>query len=97
MHMSEESNLPEYLTEGDGYIDIALRSPITVDGAKVQRLRMREPEVRDQEAAQRESGDNSLFELKYFANLMEIPMESLRGMKMRDYKRVQVAYERFTD
>lgn len=87
----------EYLSEGEGHIDIALAKPATVSGAKVATLRMREPAVRDLETAQSYSGSDASKEVQLFANLLEIGADDVRGLSLRNYKRVQEAYGRFSD
>lgn len=95
--MNQKNDQP-YLTEVDGAIDIALAKPISVDGASVSKLRLREPTVADMENAQRATGeDAAALEVTLFSNLLEISVADVRAMKIREYNRVRAAYSRFTD
>lgn len=88
----------DYLKEFDGGVEITLAKPVTIDGAERKSLRMREPTVRDMEDAQKAAGDNAAAnEIQLFANLMEVSADDVRALTMRNYKRVQGAYEAFTD
>lgn len=91
--MTEKS----YLKEGDGFVEITLAKPADVAGAKVSVLKMREPSVRDLEAAQSYTGSEASKEVQLFANLMEIGADDVRALTLRNYKRVQEAYAGFAD
>lgn len=88
---------PEWLTIGAGYADVALSRPLSVSGAQVQVLRLREPTVRDQEAASEASGSDASREIQTFANLCEIAPDEIRSLSLRDYKRLQTAFVGFID
>lgn len=82
----------------DGSVDVTLRKPLTIDGASVNTLRMREPLVEDQLAAQEASGgDNAKMELTLMANLCMLAPADLKKLTMRDYKKVQAAFAAFLD
>jgi hypothetical protein len=85
------------LTPGDGFVDVKLSRPVEVAGVKTDTLRMREPTVRDQEAAGAIQGSDATREITTLANLCEISPDDVRGMSMRDYKRLQSAYVSFID
>lgn len=87
----------DYLKEGDGFVEITLAKPADVAGAKLSKLTMREPSVRDLEAAQSYTGSEAAKEVQLFANLLEIGVDDVRALKLRNYKRVQEAYASFTD
>ncbi|HKY46155.1 MAG TPA: phage tail assembly protein [Pyrinomonadaceae bacterium] len=87
----------DYLKEGDGYVDITLAKPATIAGAKVSSIRMREPTVSDLEAGQKNAGNDAAREITIFANLCEVSPEDLRGLVLRNYARLQAAYQLFTD
>ncbi len=87
----------DYLKESDGHIVITLARPAVANGATVSTLNMREPTVRDLEAAQSYSGNDASKEIQLFANLLEIGADDVRGLSIRNHKRVQEAYGRFSD
>lgn len=81
----------------EGYTDIQLSRPLDVDGAKVSVLRMREPTVADQLAADEIKGTDAQKEIQTFANLLEIAPDDLKKLSLRDYKKVQAAFTGFLD
>jgi hypothetical protein len=81
----------------DGSVAITLSRPIEVNGATVSVVTMREPLVRDQLAASKGKGDEADKEVAFFANLCEIDPVGIQNLSMRDYKRLQAAFENFTD
>lgn len=87
----------EYLKEGDGFIEITLSRPAKIHGAETRVLRMREPTVRDQLAASEKSGSDAAKEIALMANLCEIAPSDIEALPIRDYKRLQAAFVRFTD
>lgn len=95
--MSKDSsgNAPEFLKESDGFTDITLAKPITIDGAKMATLRMREPLVRDIEASQDSKENAASTEVNLFANLCMLKPEDIRALSVRNYFRLQAAYSRF--
>jgi len=80
-----------------GFADITLSRPIEINGAKVSALRMREPTVADQMAADAYGGSDAQKELAAFANLCEVSPDDLKKLPMRDYKRLQKAFVSFLD
>jgi len=86
----------DYLKEGDGFVDITLAREVTVAGAKLAQLRMREPTVRDLEASQSRGGTEAEQEVAMFANLLEIAPDDVRGLSLKNYIRVQAAFRLFT-
>lgn len=92
------SKSKDYLKEFDGGVEITLATPADIGGAKVAVLKLREPTVRDLEAAQKaSSGDEAANEVNLFANLMEISVDDVRSLKLRNYNRVQAGFQIFTD
>lgn len=91
--MSEKS----YLSASGDKVVITLARPATFDGAQRSTLTMREPLVRDLEQSQSAASSDAAREIQLFANLLEVSADDLRGLGLRDYKRLQEAYERFSD
>jgi hypothetical protein len=75
-----------------GFVDISLSRPLEIDGAKVSVLRMREPTVGDQLAADEYKGGDAAREIMTFANLCQITPDDLKRLRMKDYKKLQEAY-----
>lgn len=86
----------EWLTEGDGFVDVALAKPLTIDGASVSALRMREPTVADQLAMEEMKGTDGAKEIGMFANLCEVSPADIKKLSLRDYKKMQQAFLVFT-
>lgn len=91
-----EHELPKYLEETNGVIKIELNTPIDIDGAEVSTLSMREPTVQDQLDVDSMKGTQANKEVSMLANLCEISPDDVKQMKMRNYRRLQEAYEVFT-
>lgn len=85
------------MSQAEGFIDIELSRALEIDGAKVNALRMREPTVEDQLAAEAIQGTDSQREIQTFANLCSIAPADIRRLPLRDYKRVQKAFLNFLD
>lgn len=75
-----------------GYVDIELARPMSIDGAQVKVLRMREPTVADQLASEEMAGSNSAKEIAMLANLCEVAPDDIKRLTMKDYKKLQVAF-----
>lgn len=86
---------PEYLKSGEGFVDVTLSRPVTIAGAKLSVLRMREPLVRDQKTISKMEGDNADKESALFANLCDLVPSDMDEMPMKDYARLQDAYSSF--
>ena len=78
-----------------GYVDIELARPMSIDGAQVKALRMREPTVADQLASEEMAGSNSAKEIAMLANLCEVAPDDIKKLTLRDYKKVQAAFMGF--
>lgn len=86
---------PEYIKVGDGFVDVTLSRPVSVSGAKLAVLRMREPLVRDQKAVNKMDGNNADKESTLFANLCDIAPSDMDELPMKDYARLSEAYTSF--
>jgi hypothetical protein len=81
-----------------GSVDIPLSKPLAINGTQVKALRMREPLLADQMAAEAAAdGQASTLEVTLFANLCGIAPADLHKIPMRDYKKLQGAYAGFID
>ena len=93
----EKKNSPEdYVVEKDGFAEVTLSRPRTIEGAKVETLRVREPTVEDMERHQDGKGTDAQREVQMLANLCELPPEEIRKFPLRDYARLQAAFGLFT-
>lgn len=91
-----DKKLPEYLQENDdGSFNITLRKPLQTNGASVGFLRMREPTVADQLAANK--GSDAERETSMVANLCSVTPAEIRSLTLRDYRRVQEALVGLSD
>lgn len=91
------AKIPDYITEGEGFVDITLSRPFEVHGAKVATVRMREPTVDDQLAADGAKGSDAAKEITMMANLAEISPDDIKRLPLRDYKRLQAGFMVFID
>lgn len=87
----------DFLTQGDGYVDIALASPATIAGVQTDAVRMREPLLRDQLVMSSAKGTDAEREVMLIANLCEIAPDDLKAMTLRNYTRLQKAFLGFID
>jgi len=94
--MSDETKLPDFITEDDGFMTITLRSKATINGEKVETLRMREPTVDDINVMQKMKGDDAGKEVKIISNLCEITPSEVSALTLRNFGRVQEAFKLFT-
>lgn len=95
--MPEQNKLPDFLTETDQGMTVTLLTPAEVDGAKVEALNMREPKVQDQLDVDSMMGTPAAKEVQLMVNLCEVSPDAIKAMTMRNYKRLQVALEFFTE
>lgn len=78
-------------------VKIPLSKPIEIDGTQVTELQMREPLVQDQLQAEEQAGESrGMMEIILFANLCGIPFQYVKGMRIKDYAKMQKAYSGFT-
>lgn len=75
-----------------GFVDIALSRSIEIDGAKISTLRLREPTVADQLAADEYKGGDAAKEIFTMANLCQVAPNDLKKLTLRDYKKLQEAF-----
>lgn len=93
----QENKQPDFLTAGDGFVDVALTRPLNIDGANVTKLRMREPTVADQLAADEFKGTDAAREIFTMANLCQVSPDDLKKLSLKNYKRLQTAFLGFID
>lgn len=87
----------DFISEGEGFVDITLSRPLEIGGTKVSTVRMREPTVDDQLAADRAKGTDAEKEIAMMANLAEISPDDIKRMPLKDYKRLQLGFMGFID
>lgn len=94
----EDVPCPKWLTEGDGFADVDLIGQLDIMGSKVKSVRIREPLVQDELAAQKSAKDPGDREMALFANLIGVAPIDLHTLRSRDYRRIQFGYMfAFTD
>ena len=76
----------------NGYVDVELSRPMSIDGAQVKALRMREPTVADQLASEEMKGSDSAKEIIMLANLCEVSPDDIKRLTLKDYKKLQAAF-----
>lgn len=74
---------------------IELKHPVEIDGAKVTKLDMRRPKVKDQLAADKGAGGNAAKEVRLFANLCEVAPATIEELYLSDYQQLQETYTAF--
>lgn len=85
------SKTPAFIKLGDGHADITFERQVTIAGAKVTTLRMREPMVKDMRAMSKQAGGNEEQEAFLMGNLLEVSPADLDEMHLKEYKRLQTA------
>ena len=92
-----EGKKQEWIVENeDGSVTIKFDDrPLKIDGTEVKSLQMREPTVDDQLIADKGSSSAAEGEIALIANLCEIAPEMVRGITMRQYRRLQTALSGF--
>lgn len=78
-------------------VKIELSRAVQSNGVDVAELIMREPLVRDQLAAQQTSKNAAEAEVILFANLCDVAPDVIKDLPLADYRKVQGAFENFTD
>lgn len=68
---------------------ITLEYPITIDGAVINRIRLRRPLVRDRLIAEKASGSEVEKEIRLLANLCEIAPDHIEKLDLKDYGKLQ--------
>jgi hypothetical protein len=79
------------------FADITLSKPLNLNGTPVTALRMREPTVRDQLAHDAKTGSDAAREVEYMGDLCGMAPSDLQAMGLKDYRRVQEAFQLFID
>jgi hypothetical protein len=91
-----QNQLPPYIKMGAGFADIELKEPRTIGGVNTKTVRMREPCVSDQLAADEMNGSDAFKEISMMANLLEVAPDDVKSLPLAEYKRVQIAFKFFT-
>lgn len=78
-----------------GYVDVELSRPLEVDGAQITKLRMREPTVGDQLAADEMKASDAAKEIATLANLCQVAPDDIKRLTLKDYKSLQRAFLNF--
>lgn len=81
----------------DGNAVITLAKAITIANVKVTAITMREPTVKDQLVMNAGEGNDADKELSLFGQLTGYAPDDLHALSLRDYKRLQKAFELFID
>lgn len=91
------TSTPDYLAYGDsGDCLIELSKPLALSsGADVAHLTMREPTVEDQIVHDELRGSDAVREVTMFANLCEVAPDDVRKLTLKNYRRLQEAYQGF--
>lgn len=90
----KSSDLPDYLTREGAAVRVGFDAPgPKIDGTEVDHLVMREPTVADQLAVEGKSAMKA--EVALFANLCGQAPESIEGLSLKQYGRLQEAYGSF--
>jgi hypothetical protein len=77
------------------FIDVTIGTPITVLGASVSSIRVRNPEARDVFAAKKAAKTPEDQELNLLASLTTLSPDDLLSLKMADYVLVKEALDTF--
>lgn len=85
----------DFIKEGEGFADITFAKPATINGEEVTGIRMREPTVADLKAAHVVK-DDAAREVTIFANLCDCTPADIDSLTLRNYGRMQKAFELFT-
>ncbi|MEC8887370.1 Phage tail assembly chaperone protein, E, or 41 or 14 [Acinetobacter marinus] len=89
----------DFVAEQGHDYQITLSKDYQILGATSATLTMREPTVQDLLASEMQAKGKSDAEqeIMMFANLCGVPPEAIKGLTLRDYKRVQSAYKLFIE
>lgn len=94
-----DNTLPSYIAEVAEGFKVTLTKPMSIDGAQVSEVVMREPTVQDLLAAEMIAKGQSAAtqEITMFANLCTVSPDQIKALTMRNYGRLQDAFKLFTD
>lgn len=74
---------------------ITLQHPVTVEGQQIDSLTLRRPKVKDRLVSEKASGSEAEKEVRFLANLCEIPPSYIEELDMADYVKLQEALADF--
>ncbi len=74
---------------------IELDSPVKSAGVEVKALTIREPKVRDMLASETAGKSDAEREVAMFASLCEVEPETVKDLTVKDYRKLQEAYQAF--
>lgn len=74
---------------------IELEYPVTVNKIETNELSMRRPKVRDMLVGEKKKQSDAEKEIQLFANLCEVAPDVIGELDMKDYGKVQKAYQDF--
>lgn len=87
--------IPSWMQIDAEGVMVKLTAPSTINGVKVDSIRLRSPTLLEVRTAQKANpGDDEKMELMLFSSLAEAGPGDLEGLKLKDYVRVQNAYFR---
>jgi len=87
--------IPSWMQIDAEGVTVKLTAPSTINGVKVDSIRLRSPTLREVRTAQKvHSSDEEKVELMLFSSLADTAPDDLEGLKLKDYVRVQTAYFR---
>ncbi len=93
MNQATAKKVPAWLSLSAFTAVVTLTRPSNANGVLVETFTLRAPAVREVRAADKASnGDEEQRELMLFAGLADVGVRDLEGLKLADYRRVQVAY-----
>ena len=75
--------------------NVKLKYSVEVDGVSVNQLKVRRPKVRDMLGVESTKASDAEKEINLFANLCEVTPETLMGLDMADYAKLQKVYQDF--
>ncbi len=76
-------------------IELKLNTPISTNGVKTDRLKIRSPTVGDNLAADSLPESDLMKEIYLVASLCQISTEDVKNLALKDYKAIQAAIESF--
>lgn len=74
---------------------IELEYPVISDGLQMNMLHMRRPIVSDMLCSDKRQGSDAQKEIALFANLCEVAPSVIESVDMKDYSKLQAAYQGF--
>lgn len=74
---------------------ITLDYPVTSDGQEITSISIRRPKVADMLAADSKKESDAQKEISMFANLCEVSPKTIEELDLKDYRKLQEAYQDF--